>query len=72
MADHLQLLRPPQRRTQLTSPLHDILRKLHVDIAAPIVVLSAAAKDYAAAQGPREYVGGFCVIAPGATDIHAL
>jgi hypothetical protein len=52
--DDLQIFRLAQLRTQLATPLHNGLREFHVWLRRPVVVLSTAAKNNAAAVRPGE------------------
>jgi hypothetical protein len=67
--NNLQILRPAQLRTQLTTSLHDILPKLFVPYITPIIFFSRSSEDYTAAQRSWEYVCGRWVDAFRAPDV---
>lgn len=67
--NNLQILRPPQLRTKLTTPPHNILAEFFIPIRAPIAVLATPAENHAAAERPGEDVGSRRIDACGGAEV---
>lgn len=52
MLDHSEILRLPQLRHQSAATLLDHLRKLQIDFAVPVILLSTAAENHPSASVP--------------------
>lgn|SRR5687767_7910842 len=61
MLDHLQVFGAPKFRDQRTATLLDKLRKVHLWLAVPTVLLSTASEDDPAALTSWEDMRGFTV-----------
>lgn len=65
MMNDLQVVWFPEFWGELTASLHDIPGKIHVDLAIPVIFLSAAPENYTTILPSRKDISGSTVVRLG-------